>query len=391
MRRIIHVDMDAFYASIEQFDHPELKGKPVIVGGDPTGRGVVSAASYEAREYGVQSAMPAAQAERLCPQAVFLPPRFERYTEVSQMIREIMLSYTPLVEPISLDEAFLDVTGAECLFGPAEEIGREIKLRIKEETGLTCSVGVAPNKFLAKLASDLGKPDGFMVIKGEDAEEFLKGLPISRLWGVGRVTERKLNEMGISIIGELQTASLEELVKRFGKAGKRLHHLARGIDESPVVPEQEAKSLSRETTFAEDITDRNVLKQVLLELSEEVGRKLREENKEGRTVQIKVRFADFTTITRSISLDYPTNLTETIWKQAESLFDQRVELRGRGVRLLGVGLSNLTPPEKKGQLPLFKEEELRPQDERLRKLDEVVDRLRNKFGKDVIKRGRSLE
>jgi len=380
MRKIVHVDMDAFYAAIEQLDHPELRGKPVIVGGDPAGRGVVSTASYEARRFGVHSAMPTAQARRLCPQGIFLRPRFSRYHEVSQEIRRILYSYTPLVEPLSLDEAFLDMTSTERLFGPVEETAREIKQKIFAETGLTCSVGVAPNKFLAKLASDLEKPDGLVIVRA--GEEFLKDLPISRLWGVGERTARRLQGLGASTIGQLREFSLERLVHEFGRFGRTLYELARGIDKSPVVPEREARSIGQERTFAEDLTDREILKKILFALSEEVGRRLRAAGLKGGTVQIKVRFADFTTISRSATLPRPTELTERIFKEAERLFDGRVRLR-QGVRLLGVRVSGLVTEEQE-QLPLF------PAEGRSGKLERLIDELRERFGEDAIKWGRSL-
>lgn len=380
MRRIIHVDMDAFYAAVEQIDCPDLAGKPVIVGGDLR-RGVVSSASYEARSFGVKSAMPMAQAVKLCPNAIVIKPHMRRYKEVSEKIFEILLSFTPLVEPLSLDEAFLDVTGSEKLFGPAEQIAQQIKARIKNELGLSCSIGIAPNKFLAKLASDLKKPDGFVVVREDEIEKFLKDLPVSKLWGVGKATEQKLQQMGISTIGALRELTHVELIKRFGKMGSHLYALARGIDERPVVPERKAKSISRETTFLEDIYDPETLKGMLFELTEEVAAELREEDLLARTVQIKIRFADFKTITRSSSFKQVTNVTELLWREAEKLFDEKVDLHRRGVRLVGVGVSNLTRAE--AQLPLFKEQK----QARLEKLDKTVDELRKKFGEKIIERG----
>ncbi len=383
MRRIIHVDMDAFYASVEQLDRPELKGKAVIVGGDLR-RGVVSSASYEARKFGVKSAMPMARAIKLCPNAVILKPRMGRYKEISEKIFKILLSFTPLVEPLSLDEAFLDVTGSEKLFGPSEEIGRQIKARIKDELKLSCSVGIAPNKFLAKLASDLRKPDGFVVVREDQIEEFLRDLPVSKLWGVGKATEQKLQQMGISTIGALRAFTHDELIRRFGKTGSHLYALARGIDERPVVLQRAAKSISRETTFMEDIYDPETLKGMLFELNEEVAAELREEDLLARTVQIKIRFSDFKTITRSSSMPQPTNVTELLWREAEKLFNQKVNLQGRGVRLVGVGVSNFREAET--QLPLFKKQD----EERLEKLDKTLDELRKKFGEKIIKRGPAL-
>jgi len=390
-RKIVHVDMDAFYAAIEQLDHPELRGKPVIVGGDPEGRGVVSTASYEAREFGVHSAMPAAQARRLCPQGIFLRPRFDRYREVSRQIREILYSYTPLVEPISLDEAFLDLTGTERLLGPAEEVAREIKQRIFQETGLTCSVGLAPSKFLAKLASSLGKPDGFVVVPDEGEREFLRDLPVECLRGVGEVTTRRLRALGIRTVGQLRERSLEELSRRFGSGvGRTLYELARGIDRSPVLPEREARSLSAERTFPEDLTDWEEMEQVLFSLSEELGRRLRTEGLKGRTVQLKVRFADFSTITRARTLIRPTDLGQRIFEEARKLLMEKVkpaqsQSQGRGIRLLGVQVSGLIPKDQE-QLPLFSDE----REERTAELERLIDELRERFGEGVIRWGRSV-
>jgi DNA polymerase-4 len=383
-RKIVHVDMDAFYAAIEQLDHPELRGRPVIVGGDPAGRGVVSTASYEARKFGVHSAMPAAQARRLCPQAVFLRPRFARYQEVSQQIRAILYSYTPLVEPISLDEAFLDLTGTERLLGPAEEVAREIKRRVREETGLTCSVGVGPNKFLAKLASSLAKPDGFLVVREGEELAFLEDLPIERLWGVGEATAKRLRGLGITTVGQLRGLALEELLDKFGSLGRSLYELARGIDRSPVIPEREARSLGAERTFPEDLTDPEEMERVLFSLSEEVGRRLREEGLKGRTVQLKVRFADFKTITRAKTLSRPTDLGREIFEEAGRLLAERVQLR-QGVRLLGVQVSGLIPKDQE-QLPLFQDEKER----RSAELERLIDEIRARFGEEALKWGRAL-
>ncbi|MGQ9601262.1 MAG: DNA polymerase IV [Candidatus Bipolaricaulia bacterium] len=386
-RKIVHMDMDAFYAAIEQLDHPELRGRPVIVGGDPEGRGVVSTASYEARKFGVKSAMPSAQAKRLCPQAVFLRPRFARYQEVSRKIREILYSYTPLVEPISLDEAFLDLTGTERLLGPAEEVAQKLKQRIFQETGLTCSVGVGPNKLLAKLASALSKPDGLLIVREGEELEFLKGLPVERLWGVGEAMAERLRRLGITTVGQLQERPLEELVRRFGHSGYVLYELARGIDKSPVIPEHEARSLGQERTLPEDLTDLEEMERVLFSLSEEVGRRLREEGLKGRTIQLKVRFADFTTITRAATLPKPTDLGERIFEEAKRLLTERVQLRqGQGVRLLGVQVSHLIPAGRE-QLPLFQDE----QERRAAELERLIDQLRARFGEEALKWGRTLK
>ena len=263
-RKIIHIDMDAFYAAVEQHDNPSLRGKPVIVGGDAEKRGVVSTASYEARAYGVHSAMPTSQAKTLCPQGIFLPVRMGRYQEVSEQIFQILRVYTPLVEPLSLDESFLDVTGSEKLFGPALQIAKDIKQRIYESIGLTASAGIAPNKFLAKIASDLRKPDGLVEIPSEQVQDFLRELPISRLWGVGKATEEVLQRMGILRVGQLAAYPMEAIERKLGKFGRELVALARGEDDRPVIPESEAKSISQEETFTPDLTDRETMKKVLL-------------------------------------------------------------------------------------------------------------------------------
>ncbi len=377
-RKIIHVDMDAFFASVEQRDRPELRGKPVIVGGRPEERGVVAAASYEARKFGVHSAMPTAQALRLCPRAILIPGRMGYYAEISRQIREILYAFTPLVEPLSLDEAFLDVTGSERLFGGAEQIAREIKRRIREEVKLTCSVGIAPNKFLAKLASDLNKPDGFVVVHPSKIVDFLENLPVSRLWGVGPATEERLRARGISTIGDLQQIPRSELIDKFGKWGAQLFELARGIDERPVTSEHEVKSISRETTFAKDLDQFNELRKVLFELADEVAQELREEGLKARTVQIKVRFADFRTITRRVTLKESTDATRVIREAARLLWEHKVALPRQGVRLVGVGVSNLEYPVT-GQLRLFAWEDPNAKDSHL--LDHVIDEVRSRFQK----------
>jgi DNA polymerase-4 len=295
---ILHVDMDAFYASVEQCDQPELRGRPVIVGG-LGGRGVVSAASYEARIFGVHSAMPMATAKRLCPQGDFLPVRMQRYARISRQIREILLSFTPLVEPLSLDEAFLDVRGCEKLFGPAEEIARRAKDRIRMETGLVASVGVAPNKFLAKLASDHGKPNGLVLLPADKVVEFLTPLPVGRLWGVGAKGEKRLHALGLRTVGQLAALPEALLVSHFGEQGKHLWHLAHGLDDRRVMPDRDAKSISTETTFAHDLADKEALRSCLLELVDHLAGRLRSHGLRARTVDVKIRSADFRTWTRS--------------------------------------------------------------------------------------------
>jgi nucleotidyltransferase/DNA polymerase involved in DNA repair len=295
MRAILHVDMDAFFASVEQRDNPEWRGKPVIVGAGPHERGVVSAASYEARQFGVHSAMPSRTAYRLCPQGVFVHPHMQKYSDASRRIMKILESFTPLVQPVSIDEAFLDVTGAIKEFAEALTIGRRIKDEIRRQTQLTASVGIAPNKFLAKLASDLNKPDGLTMIQEEEKTRILEPLPVSKIWGVGKVTEKQLHELGIQTIGDLQRFSIDELRARMGNAAEHLHALALGEDDRQVHTEEETKSISSEHTFDEDTTNQDQIKRCLLEQAEEVGTRLRREHRAARTVQLKLRYGDFTT------------------------------------------------------------------------------------------------
>ena len=385
MRKILHIDMDAFYASIEQRDNPALKGQPVIVGGDAEKRGVVSAASYEARAFGVHSAMPASQAKRLCPHGIFLPVRMDRYREVSGQIFEVFQEYTPLIEPLSLDESFLDVTGCESLFGPAPEIARAIKRKILIRTGLTASAGIAPNKFLAKIASDWRKPDGLMEIKTDEVGAFLENLPISRLWGVGKSTEEILKGMGILRAGQLAQYPPEGIEKKLGKFGLELIALARGEDERPVVPNEEAKSLSQEQTFTPDLQDRQVMEQILLDQAEQVGWELRKQNLRGQTIHLKVRYPDFTLITRSQTLSFPTDAGMEIYRTAMRLLE-KTEVLSRKARLLGVGVSNLCrrdAPRQRGLFDSYREKE--------EKSLEAVDKIWEKFGPEAIKRASLLE
>jgi DNA polymerase-4 len=378
---ILHVDMDAFYASVEQRDHPELRGRPVLVGG--TGpRGVVSAASYEARPFGVHSALPMATARRLCPQAVVLPVRMEHYVQIAHQIRDIFLSFTPLVEPLSLDEAFLDVRGCEGLFGPAPQIARTIKERVRAETGLTASVGVATNKFLAKLASDLGKPDGLVVVPPDQVTGFLEPLPVSRLWGIGAKSEKRLLALGIRTIGQLAAQPERFLADHFGEAGRHVWQLAHGQDDRTVVPDREAKSISTETTFPQDIGDREVLRAWLLDLVDHLGGRVRQQGVRGRTVELKVRSSDFQTRTRSLSLPEVTDVTEVIWQAALRLFERTVTRDVSPVRLLGVGLTRLTD-QAVTQGDLF----AGARQQRQTSLDRTIDAIRQQLGRGAIRRG----
>lgn len=385
MGMILHVDMDAFYASVEERDRPELVGKPVIVGGTPEGRGVVAAANYVVRKYGVHSAMPSATARRLCPQAIVLPPRLRYYAEVSEQIRQILLSFTPLVEPLSLDEAFLDVSGTTKLFGTAVEIGRRIKQEIRDRLRLVASVGVAPNKFLAKIASDLEKPDGFVVVDPSRVQQFLDPLPVGRLWGVGRVTGEALSQLGVRTIGDVRTLPESVLHEHFGEHGDHLSQLAHGIDDRPVIPDREAKSISHETTFAADITDPETLEAWIFELAEQVAVRLRRYTLRGRTVHIKVRYHDFHTITRAHTLECPTHVTQEIQDAALELFRQRLPARRLSIRLLGVGVSGFDQAALVQQT-LFEDQRHAAQE----KLDEATDRIRQRFGAEALARASGL-
>lgn len=382
---ILHVDMDAFYASVEQRDQPELRGQPVIVGGIGP-RGVVSAVSYEARRFGVHSAQPMATAKRLCPQGVFLPVRMSRYAQISRQIREIFFSFTPLVEPLSLDEAFLDVHGCEGLFCPAADLARQIKIRIKEETDLIASVGVAPNKFLAKLASDIGKQDGFVVVPPEQVTAFLTPLPVNRFWGVGAKGEQRLLTLGIRTIGQLAASPERLLVEHFGEAGRQLWQLAHGQDDRRVVPDREAKSISTETTFSHDIEDRHWLRACLLEQVDQLASRLRQEGIFARAVELKIRSSEFRTWSRSQVLAEPTYLTEMLWQAAAAMLERSLTREMLPVRLLGVGACRLARTGSV-QTGLF-DGDLR---EKQTALDQAIDAIRVQFGTEAIRRGRLVD
>lgn len=384
-RFILHVDMDAFYASVEVREQPGLVGRPVIVGGSPRGRGVVSAANYEARRFGIHSAMPTARAMRLCPEAVCLPGRMSLYASVSRQIRDIFNRYSPLVEPLSLDEAFLDVTDSQRLFGSAAEIANAIKQAIRNELSLVASVGIAPNKFIAKIASDLDKPDGFVEVMPEEVQAFLDPLPVSRIWGVGKATGKELDRLGISTIAQLRQQSEAVLQDRFGKFGNQLWRLANGMDDRPVISDSEAKSISNETTFDSDISNRDTLRAWLMELTEQVCWRLRQHDLFGRTVQIKLRFADFSTITRSHTLPEATQQTKQVWQAVMALFDKAMQSESRRLRLVGVGVSGLSETAQRPQVQTDMFEQ--PKDTRQTQLDEVADAIKSRFGSSGIRRG----
>jgi nucleotidyltransferase/DNA polymerase involved in DNA repair len=379
---ILHVDMDAFFASIEQRDNPFCRGKPVIVGSDPKegkGRGVVAACSYEARRYGIHSAMPISQAYHRCPNATFLRPRMRRYQEVSRSIREIFYYFTPLVEPISIDEAFLDITGSLRLFGTPEQIANSLKKEIREKENLCASVGIAPNKFLAKMASAHCKPDGLLIIKEKEVKNFLHPLPISKLWGVGKKTEQKLAGLGIETIGQLAALKKEYLESLFGKAGIHLWYLSQGIDNREIEPIHEAKSISHEITFEEDIDDVEIIKKLLLSLAQNVARRARQNNMRGYTVTLKLRYSDFHTINRSQSKSEPLDTAEEIFCNVKDIIE-KINLSGKKIRLIGISLSNLISAEFE-QISMFREGK-----EKKKKISQAEDKIINRFGDDSITR-----
>ncbi|WP_337464862.1 DNA polymerase IV [Acidaminococcus timonensis] len=379
-RIIMHVDMDAFFASVEQLDHPEYRGRPVIVGG-LSGRGVVSTCSYEARKFGVHSAMPMTTARRLCPQAIYVQGRYPRYVELSLQIRGIFHAFSPVVEPLSIDEAFLDLTGMEALVGDATTLGEKIKQVIRQQTGLTASVGIAPNKFLAKLASDLQKPDGLVIIHQEEAADFIAPLPLSRVFGLGRRSVAALENLGLRTIGQLAACSVSLLQPVLGKQAQEIRDRARGLDDRPVVPDEQRKSLGKETTFGEDLMGKRACLEALWDLCQQVGWRLRANGLSGYTVTLKIKTARFQLITRSRTVEEPVQLDEELREQIRLLADQ-VSWR-EPVRLLGVSVSHLTQGSSMA-LDL-------DGSGRERKRAQVLDALKQRFGEGIIHKGKSLE
>jgi len=378
---ILHADMDAFFSAVEQRENPALKGKAVIIGGvNLSNRGVVSTASYEARKFGVHSAMPIAQAKKLCPDGIYLPARHSLYQEASGEIFSVLKKYTPLVEKLSIDEAFLDVKGCERLYGTAVEIARQIKKEVKSKTELTISVGVSVNKFLAKLASDYDKPDGLTVIKKDDVKNFMRKLDIDKIWGVGDVFAAKLAEEDVYKVSDIWPYSLEELKKKFGKAGVKLFFLSRGMDKREVKSQSQIKSISHEETFADNIKDQDKLFAYLFKMSEKVSFRLHSNSLKGTTVFIKVRYSDFSTYSRQNSLKVAVNSTEEIYQTAKKLLLKNKLLK-KPLRLLGIGVSNLCQ-EGKEQLNLFADTD--------DQLDQTIDDLKRKYGFDKISRARKL-
>ncbi|MGC8825813.1 MAG: DNA polymerase IV [Anaerolineae bacterium] len=387
-RWIIHLDLDAFFASVEELLRPELAGLPIIVGGPPEARGVVASASYAARRWGVRSAMPTAQALRLCPHAVLVPPRHGVYGEFSDRVMAVLHEYTPLVEQISIDEAFMDVTGCERRWGEPLELAAGIQRRIQEEIGLSASLGIAGSKLVAKIASDYGKPHGLVLVSHGEEAAFLAPLDIERLWGVGRVTARKLRAAGVRTIGDLARLSREQVESWLVNFGVDLWLYAQGIDSRPVVPDAgDPQSVSHGETFAQDISDPTLLDAELLRLSEKVGARLRRYGLQGRTVFIKLRYSDFTTITRQETLAEPTDIDMEIYRHARRLWEKAWE-RGRPVRLIGVGLGQLsTTSWQLSLLPADSDELVR---QRQRALNQAVDAIRQRFGDKALRRARLL-
>ncbi|UCC95262.1 MAG: DNA polymerase IV [Candidatus Omnitrophota bacterium] len=384
-RYIVHVDMDAFFAAVEQRNNPLLRGKPVIIGADPKGgrgRGVVSTCSYEARKFGVHSAMPISIAYKKCPHAVYLPVDMEKYARVSAQVYDVLSNFTPIIEPVSIDEAFLDITGSYHIFGTPQNACKLIKSRIKEKTHLSVSVGLAPTKMAAKIASDLQKPDGFVEVAQDGLLDFLWPLPVERIWGLGKKTTAVLNERGLKTVGDLAKRKREELVALLGKSGEYFHQLAWGIDEAEVETEEETKSVSNETTFEQDTSDKNQIEGALLALCEKVSGRLRHEKLKGRTITLKIRLQGFHTYTRAITFSRATNFADMIYKAIKKLYEG-FDAKGKGVRLVGVKISNLISADL--QDSIFKDKI----DDKKEYLHRVVDKIKDKFGERAIYRAGS--
>ncbi|MFH1837202.1 MAG: DNA polymerase IV [Candidatus Omnitrophota bacterium] len=384
-RYIVHLDMDAFFASIEQRDDPSLRGKPVVIGASPKegrGRGVVSTCSYEARKFGIHSAMPISIAYRKCPNAFFISPDMGKYANVSHNIFSLLEMFTPHVEPVSVDEAFLDITDSFHHFGSPLETCLKIKERIKEKTGLTSSLGLAPTKMVAKIASDIKKPDGLTVVERESVQDFLRPLPIERLWGVGKKTAVILKNMGIYTIGDISSRNEQELADAFGENGTHIWTLANGSDERDVEINNEIKSVSNEYTFAEDTCDIDLIKDTLMQLSEQVSHRLREDRLEGRTITLRIRFSDFKTYTRSETINSSTNFADVLYGTSLRKIDEFNIGFDKCVRLLGVRVSNLL-----GLAPgdnLFTADDF--SDKKKERLHKAIDKIVNKFGDNALRR-----
>jgi DNA polymerase-4 len=379
----MHIDLDAFFVSVEQVLNPELKGKPVVVGGKPDRRGVVAAASYEARAFGVHSAMPLATASRLCPQAIFIEGNFPRYRDASQKFMAILAEFSPYLEPLGIDEAYLDATGFESIHGSIRQMAEMIRQCVKDKLGLCASIGIASSKVVAKVASDLSKPDGLLEVPVREERSFLKSLPIAKLPGVGKKSEQVLKGLGVSNIGQLAALPLDVLESHFGAWGKLIHDHANGIGDDKVEPPAPAKSTSRETTFAKDTRDVTLLKATLRYLSERVGSDLRQKGKLAKCVTLKLRYADFTTTTRQQTLTQASDTDQTIFETGLRLLKNELPREKQAVRLIGIGVSNLVEACRQRDM-------LDASAQRLEKLNTVIDRIRKKYGFTAIQTGRTL-
>ena len=379
----MHIDLDAFFVSVEQVLNPELRGKPVVVGGKPDRRGVVAAASYEARAFGLHSGMPLVTASRLCPQATFIEGNFARYRDASQKFMAILADFSPSIEPLGLDEAYLDATGFESIHGSIRQMASAIKQRVKDELGLHASIGIASSKVVAKVASDLSKPDGLLEIPAGKEADFLKPLPVARLPGIGKKTEPVLKKLGVNTIGQLAVLPLNVLKSHFGVYGEIMHNYANGIDDRQVAPPEEAKSISRETTFGQDTRDNSLLQATLRYLGERVGSDLRRKGKQARCVTLKLRYADFTTLTRRQTMSQPTDTDQVIFDTGSRLLKKELSTEKQPVRLIGIGVTNLV--ETGRQIDM-----LDPSVQRLARLNTAIDRIRKKYGFTAIQTGRTL-
>jgi len=380
---IMHIDLDAFFVSVEQVINPELKGKPVVVGGKPDRRGVVAAASYEARAYGLHSGMPLVTASRLCPRAIFIEGSFRRYRDVSRRFMAILADFSPYLEPMGLDEAYLDVSGFESLHGSLRQMALKIKQRVKDELGINASVGIASVKVVAKVASDLSKPDGLLEVPPGEERGFLEPLPVKRLPGIGKKNEQILSGLGIGTIGQLAALPIGVLKSRFGAYGELLHRHANGIDDRPVAPPGQARSISRETTFARDTRNATLLTATLRYLGERVGSDLRRRGKQAKCVTLKLRYADFTTITRQQTLDRPTGTDQSIFDTGSTLLAKELSREKQPLRLIGIGVSHLVETAHQPDM-------LDPSAQRLARINDVIDRIRNRYGFTAIQTGRTL-
>jgi nucleotidyltransferase/DNA polymerase involved in DNA repair len=381
-RYIIHIDMDAFFAAVEQRDNPQYKGKPVVVGADPKGgkgRGVVSTCSYEARKFGIHSAMPISIAYRKCPEAIFLPVNMEKYQQVSLEIGKVLDEFTPQIEWVSIDEAFLDISGSHHLFGSPYKTGLLLKSRIKEVTGLTASVGIAPHKFAAKIASDLKKPDGLVEVTQDSLLSFLWPLEVNRIWGVGKKAVKVLNESGIYTMGDLVHRKAGKLIELLGKNGEHIWQLANGIDDREVETEREIKSISNEYTFQQDTDNKEKIGSVLLSLCEKVSQRLFQKELKAKTITLKIRTGDFKTHSRTVSISNPTNFTDVIFKEIQKTYNN-FQTKGKNIRLLGVKASNLSLDTKQGDFLSEKENKKR------NKIQIAMKKIKNKFGEDAVYR-----